>query len=96
MEVEFIALSIVAQEAIWLKRVLNHVMGKVDSTSPWLVYCDDQAVISYTKHPKYHSKTKHIDIKFKFVKHMVTYKKVDVKYVSLKSMVACHLPKLIA
>jgi len=86
-------LSTAAQEAVRLKRFLNHLIGEVDSTSPVLVYCDSQAAIAYTKYPKYHSKTKHIDIKFKFVKHMVAHKKVDVKYVYTKSMVADPLTK---
>ena len=84
-------LSIAGQEAILLKKFLNHLIGEVDRTSP--VYCDSQAAIAYTKEPKYRSKTKHINIKFKFVKDMVAQKKVDVKYVSIKSMVADPLTK---
>lgn len=76
MEIEFVALTVVAQEAIWLKRFLNNLMDEADITSLVLVYYGCQAAISYTKHPMYHSKTKHIEVKFKFAKDMVAHKKV--------------------
>ena len=55
--------------------------------------CDSQTAIAYTKDAKYHSKTKHIDIKYNFVKDMVAHKKVNMKYIPTREMVADSLTK---
>ena len=60
------------------------------AVDPVIVNCDSQAVIAYTKDPKYHEKTKHIDIKYNFVRDMVAHKKVNMKYISTHEMIADH------
>ena len=81
MEVEFVALLAAMQKGVWLRRFLEHLINKGDSIEPVLVNCDNQAAIAYTKDPKFHAKTKHIDIKYNFVKDMVTRKEVNMKYI---------------
>ena len=63
--------------------------------NPIIVNCDNQVTIAYTKDPKYHYKTKHIDAKYNFVKSMVTSKEVNMKYISTYKMVVDPLTKLI-
>ena len=69
MEVEFVALSTTVQ-GVWLRRFLEHLINKGDSIEHVLVSCDSQATIGYTKDRKFYAKTKHIDIKYNFVKDM--------------------------
>lgn len=56
IEAEFVALSYAAQEDIWLKRFLGHLIGDAISADPMTVDCDSQAAITSTKDPKYHCK----------------------------------------
>ena len=93
MEDEFVALSAAAQEAIWLGRFLDYLSVTENAANPVLVYCDSQAAIAYTKDPKYHGKTKHIDIKYNYVKDMVARKEVNVKYISTQKMIADPMMK---
>ena len=88
MEAEFVALSAVMQEGIWLRRFLEHLINKGDVIEHVVINCDSQATIAYTKDPKFHAKTKHIDIKYNFVKDMVARKEVNVKYITTQEMVA--------
>ena len=59
----------------------------------WLVHrairidCDSQSEIFLAKNPAYHSKTKHIDVQYHFVRDMVEEKKVLlVKVDTLKNI----------
>jgi transposase InsO family protein len=88
MEAEFVAFSAAVQEAVWLKRFLIHLGVFQGAVDPVTVNCDSQAAIAYTKDPKYHGKTKHIDIKYNFVRDMVAQKEVNMKYISTHEMVA--------
>jgi len=48
------------QEGVWFKRFLDHLGVIKNVTKSMLVNCDSQAVIAYTKDPKYLSNTEHI------------------------------------
>ena len=73
MEAEFVAFSATVQEALWLKSFFDHLGVNANSADSVLVNYDSQAAIAYTKDPKYHGKTKHIDIKYNFVKDMAAH-----------------------
>ena len=88
MEAEFVAFSAAVQEAVWLRQFMNH-LGIINvAIEPVRINCDSQAAIAYTKDPKYHGKTKHIDIKYNFVRDLVAQKEVNMKYISTHDMVA--------
>ena len=53
--------------------------------------CDCQSVIFRAKNPAYHSKTKHIDVQYHFVKDMVESKKVLLEKVGTLDNVADSL-----
>ena len=93
MEAEFVALSAAVQEGVWLKRFLDHLGVVEHAASSLLVNCDSQVAIAYTKDPKYHGKTKHIDTKYNFVKDMVARKDVNLQYISTHRMIADPMTK---
>ena len=93
MEVEFIMLSTTVQEGIWLRRFLEHLINKENVIKPVVISCDNQDAMAYTKDPKFHAKTKHIDIKYNLVKDMVAQKEVNVKYITTQEMVAYPFTK---
>jgi hypothetical protein len=95
MEAEFVIFSAVVQEIVWLRRFLNHLGFYENETDPVLAHSDSQASIVYTKDLKYHSKIKHIDTKYNFVRDMVAKKQVYMQYISTYKMVADPFTKAI-
>ena len=77
----------------WLRRFLHHLGVKTTSLRHVTIFCDNQAAIAYIKDPKYHSKIKHIDIKFNFIRDIVQQNEVNLKYISTHQMVADPLTK---
>ena len=49
-----------------------------------LVVCDNQSAIHLDTNPVYHSKTKHIDVKYHFVRQAICEGGVDLKKVHTK------------
>jgi hypothetical protein len=57
------------------------------------IYCDNQSAMFLAKNPAHHSKTKHIDIQYHFVRDMVEEKKVLMMKVDTLKNVADSLTK---
>ena len=74
-EAEYIALSEVIKEAIWLKGLLKDFGLSQKSVK---IYCDNQSTIHLSKNQQYHSRTKHIDIKFHFIREQIEKQEVEV------------------
>ena len=83
-ESEYIALSSAAQEAVWLRRLLMDL--REDCTQPLTIMEDNQGAIAMTSNPVQHTRTKHIDIRYHFVREQVLNGTVQIKYCSSKNM----------
>ena len=60
------------------------------------LYCDSIGALTYAKYPKYHGKSKHIEIKYHFIRDMVARGEVVMKHISTGSMVVDPLTRTIA
>ena len=72
-EAEYMATTHASKEVVWLQRLCSGI-GLVQQAVR-LDY-DSQSAIFLAKNPTYHSKTKHIDVQYHFVRDMVEEKKV--------------------
>jgi hypothetical protein len=73
IEAEYMETTHASKEAVWLQRLCSGI-GLVQQVVR--LDCDSQSAIFLAKNPTYHSKTKHIDVKYHFVRDMVEEKKV--------------------
>eukprot|EP00253_Pinus_taeda_P022403 PITA_22403 len=73
IEAEYMAATHASKEAVWLQRLCSS-MGLVQEDIR--IDCDSQSAIFLAKNPAYHSKTKHIDVQYHFVRDMIEDKKV--------------------
>lgn len=59
-----------------------------DCTQPMTIMEDNQGAIAMTKNPIGHRRTKHIDIKYHFVREQVQRGTLQIKYCCTKEMLA--------
>ena len=93
METKFIVCSTAVQEAIWLRRFFMNLGFQNSYERAITIQCDNQAAIAFTKNFKYHSRTKHIDTKYNYIRDIIAKREVAIQYISTYSMVADPLTK---
>ena len=86
-EAEYIAMSSTVQEAIWLKQMSDE-LGITKGDEPSRIFCDNQSAIQLAVVGGCHQRTRHIDIRYKFLNEYVTKGVVSVDYVSTSENVA--------
>jgi hypothetical protein len=92
-EVEYMAATHASKEAVWLQRLCSGI-GLVQQAVR--LDCDSQSAIFLAKNPAYHSKTKHIDAQYHFVRDMAEEKKVLLEKVDTLKNVADSLTKSVS
>jgi hypothetical protein len=78
-ESEWMALGEVVKEIIWIRSLLFEI--GVPQDRPTKVFCDNQAAIAITKNPQHHERTKHIDIRYHFVRDELEAKTIELVYI---------------
>ena len=72
MEAKFIACSTAAQEAIQLRRFPHNLNVTTCAKDAVTIHCDNTTAIAFKKDPKYHRRTKHIDMRNSFIRDLIT------------------------
>ena len=91
MESEFVALTDSIRELIWFSRILVSLnVIKIDIP---IQYCDNQAAIYFSKNSIENIKTKHIDIKFQFVRELIKDNLCEIIFVNSKNNCADSFTK---
>ena len=96
IESEYVVCSAAIQEGVWLRRFITELGIVARALEPITIHCNSMAAFAYAKDPKYHGKTKHIDIRYHFIHDMVAQKEVVLKHISTSRMVVDPLTKPIA
>ena len=91
IEAEYVSLSNATQELIWMRRLLSDVGYKIET--PTTMYEDNQGAIEIAKNPRFHNRTKHIDIKFHFIRERIASNELKVVYCNSNDMLADVMTK---
>lgn len=91
-EAEYMALSATIQEAIWLKQFGKELSPEFLPDDVY-IKCDNQGAICLAENDVYRARTKHIDIKYHFIRDCIESKFVTVNYLDTDNMVADSLTK---
>ena len=78
-EAEYVALSHATQEVVWPRRLFKDIGEKQDQ--PSVMNEDNQGAIDLSKNPRFHNRTKHIDVAYQSIREKVNDKSINVKYV---------------
>ena len=68
MRAEFIQVASCACQGVWLRRILEklgHVQGVCTT-----IYCDNSSAIKLSRNPVLHGRSKHIDVRFHFLREL--------------------------
>ena len=85
-EAEYIAQTHAAKEAMWLKTFINEIRGGQEG--PLTIMADNQSTIALAKDNKFHSCTKHIDLRYHFICEAVEDKRIKMQYIPTTDNVA--------
>jgi hypothetical protein len=89
-EAEYMAASEATSEALWLRAWIKEVF-QVDA--PVLLYCDNQSALALAKNDTFHQRTKHIDIRYHFIRERVQWGHVIMQFVPTEDQEADILTK---
>ena len=90
-EAEYIAASDACRETIWLRKLLSDLFGgKLEST---IIHCDNQSCIKLSKNPVFHDRSKHIEMKYHFIKDLVQRGTLKLQYIRTDEQIANILTK---
>eukprot|EP00253_Pinus_taeda_P001445 PITA_01445 len=90
-ETKYMAASLGSCEAIWLRKMLFGLFGH--PLRPSVIYCDNQSCIKLTENPVFHDRSKHIGIKYHFIRDYVQKGVVKLEYIPTDEQVADILTK---
>ena len=91
VEAEYMTASQASCEAIWLHKLLVGLFGR--ELRPTIIYCDNQSCIKLSENPVFHDRSKHIEIRYHFIRYWVQRGAVQLKNISTDDQVADILTK---
>ena len=93
-EVEYVAICSANCEAVWLRKLLSDLFElQLDAIC---IDCDNQSCVKLSKNSVFHDKSKHIELKYHYIKDMVQRGAVMLQYVAMDEQIANVLTKPLA
>jgi hypothetical protein len=77
---EYTAANLASCEAIWLCKLLAILFGQ--EFEPTMIHCDNQSCIKLLENPVFHDMSKHIEIKYHFIRDRVQKGAVKLQHIS--------------
>ncbi|XP_033230350.1 secreted RxLR effector protein 161-like [Belonocnema kinseyi] len=65
-ETEYFAAATATKEAVWLRKLLDDIGFQAAGASA--LFVDNQSAIKLIKNPEFHKRTKHIDVRYHFIR----------------------------
>lgn len=79
-EAEYTACTEAGKELVSYRKFMQGL--DMASTGPTQLHCDSQSAIALSQNPIYHARTKHVEIKYHFIRQLITEKEIQLLYVA--------------
>jgi hypothetical protein len=90
-EAEYIVASVASREAVWLRKLLSDLFSV--ELEPTVIHCDNQSCIKLSENPVFHDRSKHIEMRYHYVRDMVQKNILSIQYVPTTEQTADILTK---
>jgi hypothetical protein len=90
-ESEYVAAAHAAKEAKWLRSLIQQLFNV--EMAPTTLFSDNQSAIALAKDHQYHARTKHIDIRYHFIRWIIDQGVLRLVYCPTDDMIADALTK---
>lgn len=90
-EAEYVAASLCSCQAIWLRRLMETVQQQ--QRGPTTIFCDNVSAIKISKNPVLHARSKHIDVRYHFLRELCNDGVIDLVFCKSQDQVADILTK---
>jgi hypothetical protein len=71
-------LSVAFREAVWIRKLLTYLFDH--DIDPTIIQCDNYSSVKLSANPMFQDRSKHIEIKYNYIRDMVQRKEVHVHY----------------
>lgn len=71
---------------MWIRRILEKIRAEEEFAT--VIYCDNSSTIALSKHPVLHGKSKHIGVRFHYLRELVNSETVKLEYCATRNQVA--------
>lgn len=93
-EAEYMATTAGIQESVWVKNFIEEIFNiQLGATQ---LFCDNKGALSLLINNSYSSRTKHIDIKTRYIRENIENRTVTVNYLPTNEMPADILTKAVS
>ena len=90
-EAEYMSASAAVQEAMYLRQLLKDL--KFDQKSATAIYEDNRGCIDLSENPVHHKRSKHIDIRYHYIRDKVESNDITLTYIHTQEQLADLLIK---
>lgn len=90
-EAEYLALTEAIKEAMWMAQLFKQL--NIPLTLPIPVYEDNNSCILLAEHPVFHQRTKHIDIRYHFIREHIIQDEIKLCQIDTNYQIADMLTK---
>lgn len=96
-EAEYVAMCPVSQNIVWIRQLLSQLdCLKVRARYTSTLWCDNQSAIAMSINPVHHQRTKHIAIKYHYIRDLISNGVIVTDYVRSEENVADICTKSLA
>ena len=90
-ESEYVAVAHGVKEVLWLKSLISQFFSPIPE--PINMLCDNQSAIALAQDHQYHAHSKHINVRFHFIRWLVNNGSICLTYCPTTDMIADVLTK---